>query len=93
MNRPKTQTEARLDAAWPYAATQDFYDEVLGANEEVRAHWRKLTESLAAMGHDGLARRWHEGRRLIHDNGITYNIYGDDAESTRGRGSWIRFRW
>jgi uncharacterized circularly permuted ATP-grasp superfamily protein/uncharacterized alpha-E superfamily protein len=83
MKRPITQTQVRLDSAWPYAATPGFYDEVLGANEEVRAHWRKLAESLAAMGHDGLSRRWHDGRRLIHDNGITYNIYGATQNNAR----------
>ena len=46
-------------------------------------HWRKLTESLAAHGTCGLTRRWHEGRRLIHDNGITYNIYGDPQNHSR----------
>jgi uncharacterized circularly permuted ATP-grasp superfamily protein/uncharacterized alpha-E superfamily protein len=83
MKRPITQTQVQLDAAWPYAATAGFYDEVLGANEEVRPHWRKLAESLAAMGHDGLSRRWHDGRRLIHDNGITYNIYGATQNNAR----------
>src|SRR5579862_1303960 len=83
MNRSKTEAQAKLDPAWPYAASEGFYDEVLGANGEVRPHWRKLTESLAAMGHDGLTRRWHEGRRLIHDNGITYNIYGATQNTSR----------
>ena len=83
MTRHTTETQARLDSAWPHAATPGFYDEVLGANEEVRPHWRKLAESLAAMGHDGLARRWNDGRRLIHDNGITYNIYGDAQNNAR----------
>jgi uncharacterized circularly permuted ATP-grasp superfamily protein len=59
-----------------------LYDEVLGANEKfVRSGG--LTESLAAMGHSGLARRWHDGRRLIHDNGITYNIYSDPQNNAR----------
>ncbi len=31
----------------------------------------------------GLARRWHDGRRLIHDNGITYNIYSDPQNNAR----------
>ena len=35
------------------------------------------------MGHNGLARRWHDGRRLIHDNGITYNIYDDPQNNAR----------
>ncbi|MDP9112194.1 MAG: circularly permuted type 2 ATP-grasp protein [Acidobacteriota bacterium] len=82
-SRPKIQTDAGLDAAWPYAASPGFYDEVLSGEDGVRGHWRKLTESLAAMGHDGLTRRWHEGRRLIHDNGITYNIYGATQNHAR----------
>ena len=83
MKRPVEQTQSKLDPAWPYAATPGFYDELLGDNEEVRAHWRKLSESLTAMGHDGLTRRWHDGRRLIHDNGITYNIYSDPQNNAR----------
>src|ERR1700730_10816820 len=83
MKRQITQNQTRFDSAWPYAATPGFYDEVLGANEEVRPHWGKLAESLATMGHNGLARRWHEGRRLIHDNGITYNIYDDPQNNAR----------
>src|ERR1700722_9575052 len=83
MSRSKTEAQAKLDPAWPYAASEGFYDEVLGANGEVRPHWRKLTESLAAMGHPGLTRRWHDGRRLIHDNGITYNIYSDPQNNAR----------
>jgi len=83
MSRSKTETQTKLDPAWSYAASEGFYDEVLGANGEVRPHWRKLTESLAAMGHHGLSRRWHDGRRLIHDNGITYNIYSDPQNNAR----------
>lgn len=83
MKRPPEQTQSKLDPAWPYAATPGFYDELLGENEEVRAHWRKLSESLTTMGHHGLARRWHDGRRLIHDNGITYNVYSDPQNNAR----------
>ena len=83
MKQRSTETQTRLDPAWPYAATPGFYDEILGASEEVRPHWRGLAGSLVAMGHDGLARRWHDGRRLIHDNGITYNIYSDPQNNAR----------
>ena len=57
-----------------------------------RPHWNELAESLASLGHPGLARRWQEGRRLIHDNGVTYNVYSD-PQSTRAPGRWIPFRW
>ncbi len=59
------------------------WDEVLGADGQVRAHWGACRESLAAMGHAGLARRWQQGRRLIHDNGITYNVYSDPQATAR----------
>ena len=35
------------------------------------------------MGQAGFARRWQEGRRLIHDNGITYNVYSDPQSTAR----------
>jgi uncharacterized circularly permuted ATP-grasp superfamily protein/uncharacterized alpha-E superfamily protein len=40
-------------------------------------------DPLAAIGPAGLATRWQEGRRLIHENGITYNIYGDPESMSR----------
>jgi uncharacterized circularly permuted ATP-grasp superfamily protein len=83
MKQRPTQAQTRLDPAWPYATTPGFYDEILGVDEDVRPHWRRLAGSLVAMGHPGLARRWHDGRRLIHDNGITYNIYSDPQNNAR----------
>src|SRR5690606_15222805 len=32
---------------------------------------------LDALGRDELDRRWQQARRLIHENGITYNVHGD----------------
>ena len=36
MNRSNTEAQAKLDPAWPYAASGGFYDEVLGGNGEIR---------------------------------------------------------
>jgi uncharacterized circularly permuted ATP-grasp superfamily protein/uncharacterized alpha-E superfamily protein len=33
--------------------------------------------SLEAMGVGEMQRRWDQARRLIRDNGVTYNVYGD----------------
>jgi uncharacterized circularly permuted ATP-grasp superfamily protein/uncharacterized alpha-E superfamily protein len=44
---------------------------------EVRPHWRYLTRALGDMGGAELQRRYQEARRLIRDNDVTYNIYGD----------------
>ena len=88
MHRNKTSSEtppdpAQLDPRWSYEAYPGFYDEVLGTGAQLRPHWRALTESLTAMGHDGLARRWQQGQRMIRDNGITYNVYGDPLTTSR----------
>lgn len=50
---------------------------------EVRPHWRGLVDLLNRIGPEGLNLRWQEGRRLIHDNGVTYNVYGDPQSTDR----------
>jgi uncharacterized circularly permuted ATP-grasp superfamily protein/uncharacterized alpha-E superfamily protein len=72
-----------LDPAWRYEAKAGAWDEALGAGGQVRGPWGALAQSLAAMGHAGLAKRWQQGRRLIHDNGITYNVYSDPQAAAR----------
>src|SRR5579862_6527036 len=78
-----TPAHSHLDPEWDYRATPGFYDELLADQKELRPQWRALTESLASMGNRGLMRRWREGQRLIHDNGITYNVYSDPETTSR----------
>lgn len=52
-------------------------DEMLGPDGRPRAHWRMILERLEQMGPAGLDQRWRTARRLIHENGVTYNVYGD----------------
>ena len=74
---------AHLGAAWKYQPQPGFHDEMLTADGEVRAQWQPLIATLNALGPDGLHERWQEGRRLIHDNGVTYNVYGDPNSAAR----------
>jgi uncharacterized circularly permuted ATP-grasp superfamily protein/uncharacterized alpha-E superfamily protein len=82
MKSETTSTPTQLDPAWRYEANPGFYDEVLGSGQ-VRPHWFALTEALTTMGHAGLAKRWQQGLRMIQDNGITYNVYGDPLTTAR----------
>ena len=75
-------TEVKSEV-WSYVPQAGFYDEVFNDAAEVRPHWDSLTDSLTRMGAVGLARRWQEGRRLIRENGVTYNVYGDAESTTR----------
>ena len=83
MNDKLAITTTRLDSAWSYETNPGFYDEFLADALHLRPHWRELAGSLASIGHTGLARRWREGLRLIHDNGITYNVYSDPQSTFR----------
>jgi uncharacterized circularly permuted ATP-grasp superfamily protein len=83
MTRKLTAAQSPVDAVWNYEATPGFYDEVFGSGAQLRPHWQALADSLTAMGNQGLTGRWREGQRLIHDNGITYNVYSDPESTSR----------
>jgi hypothetical protein len=63
----------RLD----YEALPGLHDEMLVETGRPRSPWDPLVQSLHAMGRSGLTRRWEAARRLIQENGVTYNVYGD----------------
>ena len=83
MSAQVPEPESRLNAAWAYQPLAGFYDEMLTAQGEIRPHWQPLVEALNQIGPAGLAERWQEGRRVIHDNGVTYNVYGDPQSTER----------
>ncbi len=60
-----------------YQTSKGVYDEFRAENEEPRPHWGRFTESLKRLGRHELASRWENGRRILREHGVTYNIYGD----------------
>lgn len=68
---------------WDYSPNAGFYDELATPQGATRLHWRALMEALKATGAEELARRWREAQRLIRDNGVTYNVYGDPHGANR----------
>ena len=54
-----------------YLAPAPAYDELRGA------HWQRFIERLATLGTAEVGRRWQRAQQLIHENGVTYNVYGD----------------
>jgi uncharacterized circularly permuted ATP-grasp superfamily protein/uncharacterized alpha-E superfamily protein len=60
-----------------YAPPGGVYDESCSAPGAPRPHWAGVMESLDALGRDGLLARAAEARRLLRDNGVTYNVYSD----------------
>ena len=75
--------EARLDN---YVSDARRYDELLDGSGGVREHWRPLIDALASGGSDGVRRGVELARRLIIENGVTYNVYADPQGRDR---PWI----
>ncbi len=67
-----------------YVPDRQRYDELLDARGNVRSHWQALIDRLAA-GH--VRERVRRGpditRRLIVENGVTYNVYADHKGADR----------
>lgn len=60
------------------------YDELNDANGGMRAHWRPLIERLRAdESPDAVRRSLELTRRLVVENGVTYNVYADPQGADR----------
>lgn len=59
------------------AGLDGYYDEARDRAGAVRQHWRELLGALDSFGPEETERRWQQGRNLIRENGVTYNVYGD----------------
>lgn len=66
-----------------YAPPPGYFDEYLDAKGRPRAHWEKIAGLLGRIDDDSWTRRQRQLERLIHDNGITYNVYGDETADHR----------
>src|SRR4051812_8563405 len=60
-----------------YSAGSAAYDEMLSPGQDVREHWHPLVSQFDRIEPKELTRRWEQGRRLIQENGVTYNVCGD----------------
>ena len=60
-----------------YQPVSGAFDEFLGSGGEVRPHYLPLLGALDKLGPAELKRRAETSRRLVHEQGISYNLYGD----------------
>jgi uncharacterized circularly permuted ATP-grasp superfamily protein/uncharacterized alpha-E superfamily protein len=66
-----------------YRPLTNSYDEMAAAVGVLRPHWEYVVRSLDALGSLELGRRYQEARRLLRENGVTYNVYGDPEGGER----------
>ena len=60
-----------------YGGQPGLTDEMVDGAGILRPHWAPFARLLDEMGPAEQRRRWDQARMLIHENGITHNVYGD----------------
>jgi uncharacterized circularly permuted ATP-grasp superfamily protein/uncharacterized alpha-E superfamily protein len=60
-----------------YKLGASAFDEFLGDDGKPRAHYAGLLAALQELGPAEIKRRQETCQRLVHEQGITYNVYGD----------------
>ena len=66
-----------------YRPGPGVYDEMLEPDGTPRPHWRRFLAGLDAMPDEELAQRWAMAERMVHDNGVSYNVFADPQASER----------
>ncbi|MFA5256710.1 MAG: circularly permuted type 2 ATP-grasp protein [Opitutales bacterium] len=69
-----------------YAPPSGAYDEVFDGVGNTRQHWSTVTDKLAQIGADAFRQRAAQVRRIVQENGVTYNAHGDTEGSHR---QWV----
>jgi len=75
--RPAPLAPTRHRVLRDYAIPAGLYDEVLDPTGQPREHYRGLLDEMDELGTEELKRRWQTGKRFIHEQGVTYHVYGD----------------
>ncbi len=66
-----------------YATKLGVYDEMLAKEHKVLPYWERFMDAIATLGSEQLELRRREAQRLLRENGVTYNVYGDTQKLTR----------
>ena len=60
-----------------YDARDGVFDEMRAPDGFVRPHYETLVRELDSLGIEELRRRRETGAQIIHEQGVTYTVYGD----------------
>lgn len=66
-----------------YNANPEIYDELLNPDGSVRSKYSFILKSFQDMGSHELNKRKMDADRILQENGVTYNIYGDEEKQER----------
>ena len=60
-----------------YPSLNGLPDEMIEGDGALRPHWLNLVSMLDELGPTELGVRWAHAQQLLHDNGVSHNVYGD----------------
>ncbi|HEY4936189.1 MAG TPA: circularly permuted type 2 ATP-grasp protein [Puia sp.] len=60
-----------------YFNIHQSYGELIGEDGNIRPHWETFFQSYSQLGDEEMRNRNNDTLRLLKENGVTYNIYGD----------------
>ena len=66
-----------------YQPSPQFYDEMISAGGGIRPAWAQFVPRLNELGAAGLTQRTEQARRMLRENGVTYNVYGASQDLER----------
>jgi uncharacterized circularly permuted ATP-grasp superfamily protein len=66
-----------------YRPLAGAFDEMIGADGALRAHWRPFVDGLAALGRAELARRADAVARRVQEAGVFHRVYGAERDLER----------
>ncbi|MDR6564158.1 MULTISPECIES: circularly permuted type 2 ATP-grasp protein [unclassified Arcicella] len=76
-------TEKSPNLLQAYQREINSYDEILGANGQVKPHWQTLFSTLEKIGMKELHSRNFEIINKLRENGVTYNVYENSGSLNR----------
>ncbi len=71
-----------------YGPLEDGHDEMMNGGGVIRTHWSGLIDSYRTLGAGELTRRHGEIQRLLEQDGVTYNVGGNDNDDVRPDRPW-----
>ncbi|QBG46927.1 hypothetical protein EGM51_05775 [Verrucomicrobia bacterium S94] len=66
-----------------YHPISETYSEMADQDGGLRPHWEPMINRLNAYGAENISKRWNRARRIIQQNGITYNVAESDTRVSR----------
>ncbi len=73
------QSQSQPSQPLHYQSIDGLLDDARAADGSINPQWRYLLDSLQDLGPDVLSEREQKARRILRDDGATYNIYSSDG--------------